>query len=253
MEKEKRLYFRDLFRNARATALRDAEGFQEILFAIERLGSYLKRERAGLKAYEPFIASVVSESPLADDVAPTQHGLHTEFLTLYDLVKDGRNAALHEGSFARQLTQHAVELALVIEHGLTNGMALVGDFAVHNPICASAWHPISFIRQTLLANSFSHLPMEVSENGTSRWALVSDLAVARFLRGATSKNDLKERLAQTIGEAIAKHGFELSYPLACPPTTPISDALSQCGRLPVLVVAPGSNKLLGIATPFDLL
>jgi hypothetical protein len=253
MQKDQRLYFRDVFRNARAAALRDAEGFPQILFAIERLGSYLKGERAGLKAYEPFIANLVSESPLAEDVASPQRGLHTEFQKLYNLVRDGRNTALHEGSFARQLTQHAVELAIVIEHGLTNGMSLIGDFVVHNPVCANTWHPISFARQTLLENSFSYLPIEVSENGAPRWALVSDLSLARYLRGATSKNDLKQKLAETIGEAIANNRFELSYPLACPPTTSVTDALSQCERLPVLVVAPESNRLLGIATPFDLL
>lgn len=40
---EQRAFFRTSLRNARAAALSDAEGFQGILFAIERLGFYLTR------------------------------------------------------------------------------------------------------------------------------------------------------------------------------------------------------------------
>ena len=41
MDPQVALYFRNEFREARAAALKDAEGYQQILFVLERLGSYL--------------------------------------------------------------------------------------------------------------------------------------------------------------------------------------------------------------------
>ena len=32
----------------------------------------------------------------------------------------------------------------------------VSDFMVRNPVCASMWQPLSFIRQSMLVNSFSY-------------------------------------------------------------------------------------------------
>ena len=41
MDRKVALHFRDEFREARAAALKDAEGYQQILFVLERLGAYL--------------------------------------------------------------------------------------------------------------------------------------------------------------------------------------------------------------------
>ena len=41
MDPQVALYFRNEFREARAAALKDAEGYQQILFVLERLGAYL--------------------------------------------------------------------------------------------------------------------------------------------------------------------------------------------------------------------
>ena len=40
---EQRIYFRDLFRESRFAALRDAEGFDATLFALERFGKFYRR------------------------------------------------------------------------------------------------------------------------------------------------------------------------------------------------------------------
>ena len=42
IEKEQSVFFREAFRNARTKAVEDAEGFQEILYTIEKLGFYLE-------------------------------------------------------------------------------------------------------------------------------------------------------------------------------------------------------------------
>jgi len=49
MDLEATLYFRDQLRSARATALRDSEAFDEIIFVLERLGEYLSDEKGPLQ------------------------------------------------------------------------------------------------------------------------------------------------------------------------------------------------------------
>lgn len=48
LTREAAIYFRDALRDARAGALRDAEGYSAILFAIERFGQYLHPEGRSL-------------------------------------------------------------------------------------------------------------------------------------------------------------------------------------------------------------
>ena len=114
-------YFRDQFREARAASLRDAEGFQQILFSLERLGGYLcKQEKGrGLGAYKPCIESVIA-SPGFESYTTA------EFETTYEIVRQGRNDALHQGAFARHLTANAVKLALMLGGRRTSGKKLHG-------------------------------------------------------------------------------------------------------------------------------
>jgi hypothetical protein len=253
MDREQRLFFRDAFRDARAAALRDAEGFQQILFALERFGSFLTHKQQSLGRYKRRIVEfVVESSGLDGSGVDDQPGTRTAFETLYDLVQDGRNSALHEGAFARQLTSHCLDLAVRIEEALSAGMATIGDFAVHHPICASEWHPLSFVRHTMLANSFSYLPVRIETDARSGWRLISDLDVARFLRepGETAR---KDRMRRTVGDLCGSDVLRLQEPYSCAADTHVHDALAHCRGLPILVVTPGAGDLVGIATPFDLM
>ena len=54
----------------------------------------------------------------------------------------------------------------------------VSDFMVRDPVCAHLWQPISLIRQRMLTNSFSCLPVQ---NEEEQWCLVSDLQIAMYL------------------------------------------------------------------------
>ena len=49
------LYFRDLFRNARSMALKDAENFDQVLFVVESLGKYLLQKQGNLGKYKECI------------------------------------------------------------------------------------------------------------------------------------------------------------------------------------------------------
>jgi len=128
----------------------------------------------------------------------------------------------------------------------------VKHFMVENPICAALWQPLSFIRQSMLKNSFSYLPVSVPQNGEQRWQLISDLSVAQYLqpvRGA----DLTKRLTQTLEDAIKAKGIKLNETQTCKPDELVVDVLKRWDGLPVLIQSPCSDDLLGILTPFDLL
>jgi hypothetical protein len=160
-----KIAFADQLRLARHSALGDAEGFDPIIHTVERLGSYLTKEIFGdrgkngnLADYRDALASLASNSCLA--CVPAHQQLLTPFDRLYEFVRMARNDAMHQGAFARHLTVHAIELAIILEDALTQFKnPIVSDFMVRNPVCAEAWQPIGFIRQQMLANSYSFLPL----------------------------------------------------------------------------------------------
>jgi hypothetical protein len=93
---------------------------------------------------------------------------------------------LHQGAFARRLTGHAIELSLVLEDALRRSLdsPVVGDYMVRGPICAEPWQPISFIRQRMLANSFSFLTLTEHVGircGASSCAVIRTERAAEFV------------------------------------------------------------------------
>ena len=150
MEVEARRDFRDELREARSAAFRDAEGFQALIFAIERLGSSLVGRAGTLREYRPKMAGLAERSPLAEDIPSTQPHWHTSFGSLYRLVTQGRNDALHQGAYARMVTEHAVQLSLVLEDALMEGQTLVRDFMVRTVVCADPCQPVSAVRQMMI-------------------------------------------------------------------------------------------------------
>ncbi len=277
MDSKVALYFRNEFRDARATALKDAEGYQQILFVLERFGSYLferggceKHEHSedskGLGVYKKCIIDLVKKHhPLEKhrEKKPKWTSLyrdsHTAFGSLYEMVMHGRNDALHQGAFVRILTLHLVEVALFLEDTL---MAITGgrikDYMVRNPVCAYAWQPVSFVRQMMLENSFSYIPvyMKKKETEEKAWHIIADYHIAEYLRSA--KGDFRGKLlAKSIEKAIGP-AIEEAFPAY--PDENIQAVLERYvlelrqGK-PILVVKKRDNcdELLGIATAFDLM
>jgi hypothetical protein len=240
--------FCDQLREARENALRDAEAFDGLIHVVERLGSFLFGQIAHLGRYKPALVQAASHSALAEQI-PEQHGnLHIPFSLLYDLVKDARNDALHQGAFARRLTGHAIELSLILEDALRSSLdsAVVSDYMVRSPICAELWQPISFIRQQMLANSFSFLPVSTTQG----WCLISDVQIATYLGTVTSTR--KGRLAHNLNES----GLKLQSAKLCAENTPLDKALRllEEDQKPLLVHPDGNpQSIVGIVTPFDLL
>jgi hypothetical protein len=247
-----KIHFRDELRDARAAALRDAEAFDCILFAIERLGSCLLKKIEALGDYKSVLNAIAEDSALA--LLPTHlHGWNTPFNRLLEQLVDARNDALHQGAFARHLTTHAVQVSLILEDALMDGKDKVADFMVKNVITASLWQPLSFVRQQMLVNSFSFLPI-LDDAGQPTGQLVADCALACYLRKSR-----KERLAHTLRDAADSGELPLLTTTLCCSTDKVRNVLDDPNvkdqRLPVLVVdKQGDRKnLIGMVTGFDLL
>jgi hypothetical protein len=253
LDTEAAVFFRDQLRNARAVALRDAEGFHETAFCLERLGRFLSGQGTGLKSYEPALRDLAKRSPLAEDVPALRREHHIPFADLFELVREGRNLALHEGAFARHLTTHLVELAIVLEDALSMDLTRVAHFMVKNPVCAAEWQPLSMIRQTMLESSFSFLPVFMQHQGRKGWWLIADFALANFLRAAAGKKERSERLGQSLADALQSGAMTLEEPRMCEPNDPISKVLNPPTASPTLVVLPNQQDLVGIIAPFDVL
>jgi hypothetical protein len=148
--------------------------------------------------------------------------------------------------------------------------AVVADFVVRNPVCGEPWQPIAFLRQQMLANSFSYLPvcgeglpeLLVGDARTQSWPdkpwfVVSDRSIATFLGADREGKERRKRLAKTLKEVSSdeRHRF-LVHAEPIPATTPLQEALDLLGKSPspiLLVRNPAGTGLLGIVTPFDLL
>jgi hypothetical protein len=249
---EQALYFRDQLRDARAVALRDAEAFHKILYTFERIGYLLAKEarNLNLNRYKPDIQGVARKSSLAE-VPPEHRDWHVPFSELYEVVRIARNDALHQGAYARNLTSHAVQLSLTLEDALMSSATNVGDYMVREPVCALPWQPVSFVRQQMLANSFSYLPVRFVTDGGSEWLLISDTSLARYLRVPEQRN---KRLFKTLEEAVDANELQLEEASTCYSDAPIEDVLPLFDGRPLLVChREDPGWLLGIVTAFDLL
>jgi len=127
MTREPAIAFANQLRSARLAALGDAEAFDGIIHVVERIGSYLSKERLGdlgkvgsLYNYGKELLDLASNSGVAIETPEQFSVLLTPFGRLYDLVTVARNDALHQGAFARHLTGHVIELAIILEDALSN-------------------------------------------------------------------------------------------------------------------------------------
>lgn len=258
LSKDIALNFRDQLREARFKAQKDTEAFGEVLFSVERLGCYLREEQGTLGKYRPFIIELATWSPLFNGARHACREMHIPFPQLYDLVNEARNGAMHDGARVRYATSHAVELALVLEDSLMNtydraGDFKVSDFMVRNPVCAAMWQPLSFIRQTMLVNSFSCLPVNAGADPKPAWHLVSATAVAQYLKLSSNGVPLRDLVVQSLEEATKGDGLKLVQARTCRATDAVKTVMAGWDGQPVLVMHGETQDVLGILTPYDLL
>lgn len=238
LDQRSRRYFRDLLRDARASALTDGEGFHSLIVAIEQLGAFLFPKGLGLSAFEPHLLGIGKQAATYSEANAR----------LFTHVRLARNDAVHSGAFARHLTRHCVELSLLLEEGLLAGSSTVGDFMVKDVVIAEPWQSVASARQRMLANSFSFLPIQ----HRGAWHVLSDHAVARYLRLSDHR---KAALARSIEDACVGYGLKLQSVLVVGPQTSVTECLERTepDDMRPLLVCDDAQRLLGIATPFDLL
>lgn len=249
MQPEVKLWFRDRLREAREAAMRDAEGCDGIILVLERMGMVLTQKHGRLDGYALEICKQAECSPLALDCGD----INTPFRELYEFVQRGRNKAYHEGAYGRHLTTHAVILSTILEHSLMQDATVVRDLMVQQPVCALTWQPISFIRQIMLVNSFSFLPVLVGSVTENRvWQLVSSQSVARYIRASENGAEIKKRLVTPLERAVDE-GLSLSQANTCLPSDLLTKVLNRVDEKPTLVLHGQTNDLIGVLTSFDLL
>jgi hypothetical protein len=250
IETKRAIFFRDRLKQGRAKAFEDAEGFQEIIFTIEKLGVYLSKEiKGGLAGYCDYIKHLAEKSPLYQ----IQEGLPANFREIFQLVREARNEAFHQGAFARHLSNNAVQLALILEDALMNNENYVDAFMVKEIVYAQTWQPISFIREQMLRNSYTYLPIHTYDENKKEWTLISDYQIACYLRPGNDGNR-KDRLKKTLEETISENLITPEPATTRPSGTSVGEA-NKCSKgKPVLITVKDNPKnLMGIVMPFDLL
>ena len=85
---------------------------------------------------------------------------------------------MHQGAYARILTDHAVDITIILEDALMSELSKVSQFMVRDVVEAKPWQPVSFVRQQMLKHSFSYIPVRHKDT----WKLISEHSVAQYLR-----------------------------------------------------------------------
>lgn len=248
---EQKMGFAHEFRDARAVALRDAEAFEDHLFVLERLGSFVCEHNKGLGWFKDALSDIAASSPLATAMSLKHADQHLSFDTLFEQVREARNDAMHQGAVARHLATHAQELALIMEDALMNEARLVQDFMIREPMCAELWQPLGTIRRCMLMNAFSYLPFKAA-SGRS-WKFLSDHTLARFLR--VERKERARRLLLSLDDALKE---DADFRKACKTAKsvkvdfPLSRVVPLINATPCVVLSK-SGRLAGLITAFDVL
>ena len=267
LNEEQKEFYRDQLRSARYAALADAEGFQAVIHSLESigrqimgkalsLGLYNRKKALSLDLYKNPLSCLAHDSPLSIEIPSEWRVYHTEFPTLYDELKDARNDAVHQGAYARILTDHAVDISIILEDALMSKFAKVSQFMVRDVVEAKPWQPVSYVRQQMLKHSFSYIPVRCDD----AWKMIPEYSVARYLRGCSNK-ERNKRLVTKIEDAIQENNGNdrLCAPKVAneeivSPEELISSILDRLGAKPVLVVDPKrEDELVGILTAADIL
>ena len=242
--------YRDGIRTARYAVTEKGAGYEVIVQAVERLGAYLwnPKHRGGgfgdLGRYKKCLKNLVKDSVATED-----------FDRVYERVRNGRNAGVHQGAEARPLIQNAVELAIMLEHALreASGMNKAKDVMASPVVRTYTWEPVAQARQKMLAESYSALPLwqKKCEGCEGGWSVITADAIVKWLQQAPS-TCRKEREKMQLSGAI-REGLKPEE--ACK-TGPEEEIELPDDGWPggVLLVTNGEqHDLIGIVTAFDLL
>jgi predicted transcriptional regulator len=250
VDEGERRFFRDELRAARAAALADAEGFSDVIRVIELLGQHLEKKARGLSDYKKRVSGVASQSPLFSTVPSCWPECHTSFSLLYDEMRRARNDAVHQGAYARTLTDHAVELSIILEDALMTDTSKVSQFMVRNVVQAEPWQPVSYVRQQMLRYAYSFLPIWHANS----WALIAEYSLAQLLRDPGATATRAQVLAKSVAEIINGGTLRVLDARTATADTSLENVLQFICAQPILVVERGHPDVLaGLLTASDIL
>lgn len=239
VSREQRVDFLRRVRAARSMILKDSESFHRVVSVIEHVGqSFGKKIGNGLNDYRNPILDFI--------VANTAHERH-EFDSLFSLVRNARNDAVHGGAYIRHHTSRLNQLLIALSEALMSDLNQARDLMVDDPVVAYPWQQVAELRRQMLSHSFSYIPvvdMPGHPNG-----VISEVALAKMLNVDRGKR--KRLLAVPLKEAIQNKTVYIEKAPTCSPESTKSEFLGSASHLPTLVKEDG--RLVGIITAFDLL
>jgi CBS domain-containing protein len=243
-----RVDFLGRIRAARALILRDSESFREASTVLEHIGQVVGGKiGSGLKDYQDAIVGLTNHAGEPKE--------QEEIKRLFNVVREARNKAVHDGAYARHLNSRLIDLLLLLEEGIVMNMDRVEDLMVRTPVFAESWHLVSHVRKMMLSNSFSWIPIYQENDASGKWVLLEDVSLMKWIRSESQKSKQKARLALRVGDAISKHELAVKGAHRCRGDSLITEILNQMGERPTLVTEKidGRERLVGILTAFDLL
>ena len=242
--------YRDGIRTARYAVTEKGAGYEVIVQAVERLGAYLWNPGADAGKFGTLWRYKKDLRDLVRDFVVIEH-----FDRVYERVRNGRNAGVHQGAEARPLIQNAVELAIMLEHALreASGMNKAREVMVSPVVRTYTWEPVAQARQKMLAESYSALPLwqKKCEGCEGGWSVITADAIVKWLQQVPS-TCRKEREKMQLSGAI-REGLKTANACKTGPEEEIKlPDDGWCGG--VLLVTNGEkHDLIGIVTAFDLL
>lgn len=255
---EECIFYRDQLREARYAALADSEAFESICFAVESLGARLSNKKTNLNDYKEYLHILSKKSSLYDFLTKENPYFFSEFCILFQRLKSARNDAMHTGAFARNATNYAIELCIMLEDSLMQAVEkdteTVEYYMVKSPVTVELWHPLGYARQKMLANSFSYLPICVVESNEKRWMLLSDISIIKYINAMPNSSRGKV-MTRKIGDLIRKMDMPGPYlDLLLPDVVDIKTKINQLKiDSQKLWLITKENNLVGVLSPFELL
>jgi len=207
-----------------------------------------------------------NELPVLEALSIRFPQIFSRFDALYESLQAARNDAMHTGAYARHVTATAIELCIGLEASLmsTPQRSFVADFMVKDVIIVEEWQPVARARQLMLTHSFTYLPALID----GQWKLISEMAVARFLRSGGSPAHLLGMQISTASKTTNTDGtefapserpvpLELSPPRLVNATDRVDSLLTPevASPTPSLWLVKGHNdqSLSGVLSPFELM
>jgi CBS domain-containing protein len=234
-----------ILRSARAEALADAEGFISIVHSVELIGRQLSGKSSGIGGYASELEDLAANSSLCVQIPDVHKVWHARFENLLDGLRIARNDAVHQGTHARILTEHAIEVSIILEDALMPKQPLVSQIMARGVVQAEPKQPLSYVRQLMLKNAFSYLPIF----NVKEWKLLSEFDLAQYLVA----EDRDARLRELVETAISK-GLRLQPAESVRPNDLVSSVIGRIDHRPLLVIdEDNQGVLLGVLTASDVL